>query len=85
MVTSECRDVTLDAPGMACNLERDELCPLPSTLPPRTSSEPCFVSCSEFSVTCAASCKNRMTASSNHWNDFSVFSSWLCAHDQNTL
>ena len=57
--TSECSDVTLDEPGMAWRREREELCPLPSTLPPRTSNEPCFVSCSEFSASHAASCKNR--------------------------
>jgi hypothetical protein len=57
--TSECSDVTLDDPGMAWRREREELWPLPSTLPPRTSSDPCFVSCSEFSASRAASCKNR--------------------------
>ena len=58
MRTSECSDVMFDAPGIACNRDLLELCPLPRTLPPRTSREPCFVSMNEFSASAAASCKN---------------------------
>ena len=57
--TSECSDAMLEEPGMDCTRERHELCPLPKTLPPRTSNEPCWISCVEFSASAAASSKKR--------------------------
>lgn len=57
--TSEWREIMFDAPGIDCNLEREELWPLPTTLPPRTSSEPCWISWVEFSASAAANSKNR--------------------------
>ena len=56
---SECSDVTFDSPGIDCRRERLELCPLPMTLPPRTSSEPCFVSRGDSLASTAAKFKNR--------------------------
>lgn len=46
-------------PGTSVNRERSELWPLPRTLPPRTSREPCLVPKVECSASAAAAVKNR--------------------------
>jgi hypothetical protein len=65
--TSECSDAMLDEPGIDCKRERLELCPLPNTLPPRTSREPCWISCVEFSAAAAASSRNLL------WRPMALF------------
>ena len=57
--TSECSEMTFESPGMDCRRERLELWPVPSTLPPRTSNEPCFVSSGDSSATSAANKSKR--------------------------
>ena len=52
--------MTFESPGIDCNRERLELCPLPITLPPRTSRLPCFVSNCDSSATSAARLKKRV-------------------------